>query len=97
MAAALGQGEVNVAQAQVISHALDELPADKVGPEVLARAEAHLVEQAAEFGPRELRDLGRRILDLVAPEIAEQHEAEQLAAGGDAGRAEDQPDQQAPR
>jgi len=79
VAGALGQGEVNVAQAQVICHALDELPAEKVGAELLARAEAHLVEQAAEFGPRELRWLGRRILDVVAPEIGEQHEAEQLA------------------
>ncbi len=80
VAAALAQGEVNVAQAQVISHALDELPAELVDAEVLARAEAHLVAQAADFGPRELRVLGRRILDIVAPEIGEQHEAEQLAA-----------------
>lgn len=79
VADALGLGEVNVAQAQVICHALDELPAEKVGPELVAKAEAHLVAKAAEFGPRELRMLGRRILDIVAPEIGEQHEAEQLA------------------
>ncbi len=80
VAHALGRGEVNVAQAQVITHALDELPVEKVGPEILAKAEAHLVEQAAQFGPRELKWLGRRILEVVAPEIADQHEAEQLAA-----------------
>ncbi len=80
VAAALGAGDLNVAQAQVITHALDELPADKLPAEVLEDAEAHLVAQAAEFGPRELRVLGRRILDIVAPEIGEQHEAEQLAA-----------------
>ncbi len=68
-----------MAQARVICHALDELPAEKVGAEVLAAAEAHLVAQAADFGPRELRVLGRRILDIVAPEIGERHEAEQLA------------------
>ena len=68
-----------MAQAHVITHALDELPTDKVPAEVLAAAEAHLVAQAAHFGPRELRVLGRRILDIVAPEIGEQHEAEQLA------------------
>ena len=78
VASALGQGQVNVAQARVISHALDELPAEKVGAELLAAAEAHLVAKAAEFGPRELRVLGRRILDIVAPEIGERHEAEQL-------------------
>jgi hypothetical protein len=80
VASALGAGELNVAQAQVITHALDELPANKLPAEVLADAEAHLVAQAAEFGPRELRVLGRRILDIVAPEIGEQHEAERLAA-----------------
>jgi hypothetical protein len=80
VAAALGAGDLNVAQAQVITHALDELPSDKLPAEVLGAAEAHLVAQAAEFGPRELRVLGRRILDIVAPEIGEQHEAEQLSA-----------------
>ena len=35
--------------------------------------------EAAHFGPRELRVLGRRVLDILAPEIVEQHEAEQLA------------------
>ena len=80
VAAGLGAGDLNVAQAQVITHALDELPSEKLPAEVLHDAEAHLVAQAAEFGPRELRVLGRRILDIVAPEIGEQHEAEQLAA-----------------
>ena len=76
---ALAAGDLNVAQARVIAHALEELPADKVSTEVLAEAEARLVAEAAHFGPRELRVLGRRILDFVAPEIGEQHEAEQLA------------------
>ena len=77
---ALAEGALNVAQAQVIVHALDELPSGKLPAEVLRDAEAYLVAQAAEFGPRELRVLGRRILDIVAPEIGEQYEAEQLAA-----------------
>ena len=77
---ALSAGDVNVAQARVIAHALDELPADKVSAEVLGPGREHLVAQAAHFGPRELRLLGRRVLDVVAPEVAEQHEAEQLAA-----------------
>ena len=79
VASALGQGEVNLAQALVIAHALDQLPAERLDAEILGRAEAHLVAQAAQFGPRELRVLGRRILDIVAPEIGEQHEAEELA------------------
>jgi hypothetical protein len=77
--AAVGRGEVNLAQARVIVRALDELPADRLSEEILARAEAHLVGEAAHFGPRELRVIGRRILDVVAPEIGEQHEAQQLA------------------
>ena len=79
VAEALGQGDLNVAQARVITHALDELPTEKVSADLLSAAEAHLVAQAAHFGPRELRVLGRRILEVVAPEIFEQHEAEQLA------------------
>jgi hypothetical protein len=80
VASALGRGEVNLAQARVITHALEELPTDKVSHEDMARAEAHLVTEAAHFGPRELRVLGRRVLEVIAPEIAEHHEAEQLAA-----------------
>ena len=54
--------------------------ADREGhADLLARAEAHLVAEAAHFGPRELRVLGRRVLEILAPEIFEQHEAEQLA------------------
>ena len=64
----------------MIAHALDELPHDLVTAEVLEQAEAHLVAEAAHFGPRELRVLGRRVLDVVAPEVSEQHEAEVLAA-----------------
>ncbi len=79
VAVALGQGVLNVAQARVITHVLDELPADKVSTDDLSRAEGYLVEQAAHFGPRELRMLGRRVLGVVAPGVAEQHEAEQLA------------------
>ena len=45
----------------------------------MTRAEAHLVAQAAEFGPKELGRIGRRILDVVAPEIAEAAEAARLA------------------
>jgi hypothetical protein len=76
--AALSTGEVNVSQARVIVYALDELPTDDLDAEVVRRAEAHLVEEAVHFGPRELRVLGRRVLDLVAPEIGEHHEAELL-------------------
>ena len=78
LAGGLSTGDVNVAQARVIAHALDALPVREVPREVLGLAEAHLVEAAADFGPRELRLLGRRVLDVVAPEVAEQQEARRL-------------------
>jgi hypothetical protein len=70
-------GRVNRAQAAVIATALDDLP-DDVPDFVRRKAESHLVAEAATFGPRELRALGRRILDIVAPELGEQHEREAL-------------------
>ncbi|WP_148046773.1 HNH endonuclease signature motif containing protein [Nocardioides pocheonensis] len=76
---ALGSGGLNTAQADVIVRALDALP-DAVPGEVVARAEEQLVAYAAEFGPRELRVLGRRILDVVAPEVAEAAEAKAVEA-----------------
>lgn len=77
LAAALIDGEVSRPQAEVIAVALDELPRS-LEPEVRARAETYLVAQAAEFGPRELRVLGRRVLEVVAPEVAEDHERQAL-------------------
>ena len=47
---------------------------------MLARAESYLVEQAADFGPRELGRLAERLLEVVAPEWAEKVEEEQLRA-----------------
>jgi hypothetical protein len=78
LAAGMREGAVNLAQAHVIHRAISALPAG-VGADTVALAEAHLVERAEEFGPRELGRIGRRILDVVAPEIAEQAEAERLA------------------
>ena len=78
LAAAMREGGVSLAQAHVIHRALTALPA-AVDADTIARAEAHLVEQAGEFGPKELGRIGRRILDVVAPDIAEQAEAARLA------------------
>lgn len=78
LTAALGDGKVRPEQAQVIAAALEALPAD-VGTHVRADAEAWLVQAAGHHSPRELRILGRKILDVVAPEIAEAHEAKRLA------------------
>ncbi|MCW2738160.1 HNH endonuclease signature motif containing protein, partial [Nocardioides sp.] len=79
LAAGMRDGVVTLDQAHVIRRALAALPSS-VEAETVARAEAHLVERAGEFGPKELGRIGRRILDVVAPDIAEQAEAERLAA-----------------
>ena len=78
MAAAMREGSVTLAQAHVIHRAVTALPAS-VDADTVARAEAHLVQQAGEFGPKELGRIGRRILDVVAPQIAEAVEAARLA------------------
>ncbi len=70
-------GRVNGAQASVIAGALDDLP-DHVPDAVRHKAESHLVAEAAVHGPRELRILGRRILDTVAPELGEEQERKAL-------------------
>ncbi|KRF35159.1 HNH endonuclease signature motif containing protein [Nocardioides sp. Soil805] len=72
-----GSGEVSTAQADVIARALDDLP-DDTPSDIVACAERVLVEHAATFAPHELRVLGSRILDVVAPEVGEEHERKKL-------------------
>ena len=81
VAAGMREGRVNTAQAHVITRTLDELNSHSdIGDEVLARAEEHLVGEAAHFGPRPLARLARHILDVLAPEVAEAADARRLAA-----------------
>jgi hypothetical protein len=84
---ALRAGVVNAAQATVIVHALEALPPD-LDAELAAKACAQLVADAGHFGPRELRVLGRRVLEVIAPEVAEAQEAALLAAEEQRARAE---------
>ena len=75
---AFSSGSVSTAQVRVIGAALDDLPAD-LDPDLRTRAEEHLVGQAAQFCPRDLKVLGRRVLEVLAPDVAEAHEAKLLA------------------
>lgn len=77
VAAGMREGRVSVAQARVIVAGVEALPAE-LGPELASEAEATLVGYAASYRPRELRRLARRILDVVAPEIAEEEEGKRL-------------------
>jgi hypothetical protein len=85
--AALRSGSVNAVQARVIVSALDALPAD-LDPELTVKAEAQLLADAGHFGPRELRVLGRRVLEVIAPEMAEAREEALLLAEESRARAE---------
>lgn len=83
--AALRAGEVNPAQAAVIVRALDALPSD-LDAELAAKAEAQLLTEAGHFGPRELRVLGRRVLEVVAPDLADREEERLVRAEEERGQ-----------
>jgi hypothetical protein len=78
-AAALN-GAVSVDQAAVIIKAVEDLPTDLTDAGLRAKAENHLIEFAEELDPKQLRIAGRRILEVEAPEIAEQALARVLEA-----------------
>ncbi|TQK69668.1 HNH endonuclease signature motif containing protein [Nocardioides sp. SLBN-35] len=77
VARGMRSGAVSAAQARVIVEAVEELPAE-LGPVLAAEAEQTLVGYAAHHPPRELKRLGRRILEVVAPEVAEAEEGRRL-------------------
>ncbi|HET8682982.1 MAG TPA: DUF222 domain-containing protein [Micromonosporaceae bacterium] len=70
----LAAGAVSVEQAQVITRAVAALPAE-AGTAVAEKAAATLVGYASEHEPVVLRRLGERILQVVAPQVAEEAEA----------------------
>ncbi len=75
---ALTAGHVVADQAEAIIRALEALP-DDLDAGIRDQAEQRLVELAADHDAKHLKVLGRRILDVVAPEIGEAHEAKLLA------------------
>jgi hypothetical protein len=78
LAAAVRDGGAHLPQARAVVRCLDDLPAE-IPADVVARAEHVLVEHCARFDPRQLTRLGRHIVAVVAPGIAEQAEARRLA------------------
>src|SRR6476661_745554 len=83
LSTAMTQGRVNVAQARVIVAALERLPKSgefAVGAEQRAAAEARLVGLAAHHDAKALRVLGRHLLEVIAPDLAERFEGKQLEA-----------------
>jgi hypothetical protein len=78
LAAAVTDGSVNLAQASVIVHALEDLPEKEVGAEAVAKAEEALIGYAEQYAPRHLRRLGRRILEVAAPDLCDEAEGRAL-------------------
>jgi hypothetical protein len=85
---ALADGRLRVEQARIIVAAVDAIPASVstaegvtriIDPGVRAQARDHLLAAAVEHDAKALRRLGRRILDVVAPELGEAQEAATLA------------------
>jgi hypothetical protein len=58
-------------------HALHELP-DELEPDLRMRAEKTLVEEAHHLTPKQLRIVGKHLLDVVAPEVVEAKERNRL-------------------
>ncbi len=77
VAAAVADGRMHLDRARVVVKALDAIPAD-AGIEVKHLAEQRLVEHAEHFGPTDLARLGRRVLDVIAPEVGDEQERRAL-------------------
>jgi len=73
---ALGRGDVHVEQARVITRAVEQLPDDTA---VREQCEKHLIALAEHHDAKELKILGRRVLEVVDPDLADAHEAKILA------------------
>ena len=76
-AAGFAAGTLNLAQTRVIAEVLAALPRE-LGEDLLAKAETLLVEEADKLGPRELQTFGSRILEYLAPDIAEEADYQRL-------------------
>ncbi len=74
LGAALRDGRANDRQARAITQVLKKLPSD-LGVEAEAKAQATMVGHCGDFDSHELAGLSRHLLDVVAPEVAEEVEA----------------------
>lgn len=83
---ALAAGELLTDQARVVIAAVDALP-DDLDPGLVHEARAHLVRLGSDHDARELKVLGRRVLEVLTPDVAEAHEAKLLEAEETEARA----------
>jgi hypothetical protein len=80
----VASGTVNLDQADVVTRAVTRIPGS-VGVDVRERAAAELVRLCGELDPELLRQVGDRILSIVAPEVAD--ELDRKAAERSEGQA----------
>jgi hypothetical protein len=83
LSAAMAAGDVNVTQARAIVTSLEKLPKTgvfAVTVEQRTRAEAHMVSLAADHDAQELRVLGKKLFEVIAPDKAEEFEGKALEA-----------------
>ena len=76
-AAALTDARINDEQALAIIGGVDCLP-DDLDPDLRQQAEEHLIELAKDHDAKALKNLGRAILEVVAPDLADAHLAKLL-------------------
>jgi hypothetical protein len=74
---ALAGGHLNVEQAEAILRGLGTLPED-LDTDLKDKAEQHLLGLAEDFDAKALTNLSRRLLEVIAPEVADEHEAKLL-------------------
>ena len=77
--AALAAGRVDLPQARVITRALADLP-DSVTADQRTLAEQHLITLAADHDAGALKVLGRRVVEVIDPDAADQEEGRKLEA-----------------
>jgi len=75
---ALSAGRIDEDAAAVIAHAVASLPTD-LPPDVAEQGESFLLKQAATLNPIALTHLGSRLLEVIAPDVAEARLGEALA------------------
>lgn len=78
---ALAAGELDVEKAAIVVRAVEALTEehDDLPPDTREAAEAHLVELAARFDAPTLRQLGKRLFEVVCPGAADAAEGRRLA------------------
>lgn len=79
VADALASGALRAEQARAIVDAVDALPA-AVDADTRERARRTMLSLAVDHDAKDLGQIGKRILDVVAPEVGESHEAAVLAS-----------------